>query len=403
MQFKYLSLASVAVGLVLAADSSIDVTTTSATSTAPIASGCSFTATQTVTAAADYQKLNACNAIKGSIVFENAGLDTVIFNPQYVYGDVIVRNATLLTSFVAPNLVEITGDFVLNGLTILSNLNLAALVSVGTLSWTALPALESTGLTKAVGISKAQSVSISDTSLINLDGLNAVDVAIYDINNNNALENIDVFLQTVTDNLFVQYNSKNVEVSFPDLKWVGNLSVADVGSFEATNLQTVNGSVYFINNTFESLDLKNLTSAGAFTVSDNSDLTELNFNSLKEVTGAFVIANNSDLTTVDKFGALTTVGTLVMDGGFNNVTLPSLSAVRGTFNFASTGTADCDAFSGVTVRGKTSSSLGSDATTAKSKSSDSSSSSSKAAAAPFNADKLSVVAGVIVAGAAALF
>lgn len=406
-------IAALALSAVFAASATGDVTTTQATSTAKIASGCLYSATKTITDQVGVQEVNACSAIQGDLLFQGEELTSVILSVLYVYGDVIVQNATQLVSFNAANLAQVEGDFQLNTLQLLSDLNLANLNSVGTLLWQALPALGSTGLTATPGLTKAQLVTVTDTGLENLDGINAVNVAVYDVNNNKDMNNMNVELQTVLQTLNIQYNSQDLEVTLPALLWAGNLTVSDVSSFTVGLLGTVNGSVYITNNTLELLSFPNVTEVGSITITNNDDLTKVLFPELTAVSGAFVIANNTDLTDSGDFDSLKSVGNLIIEGAFKNASFPALTNVRGTFEFNSTGTASCDEFSGVTVHGKTyvcvsksttlsfsrSNTLSEDATSTNGGASDSSSkkssSSSKAGAA-------AVVADSFVAGAAAL-
>ncbi|OWB49326.1 hypothetical protein B5S27_g866 [[Candida] boidinii] len=411
MQFRKLALLAGVAATAFAADStsSLAASLTSTTSVS-IASGCSFSDTFTATAQADLDELASCQAIRGDISISGELGSASIANVKVIYGDLSITNATDLSAFYADSLSAITGALSMNGLTILSTLSFGSLTSVGSINWTALPALTQTGFTK--GITDCLNIVISDTGLESLQGLDATNVEIFNINNNKYISTIDSGLQTVSNGLIISYNAEEVEVTLDNLIWANNITFSDVSSISMSNLTNVNSSLGFIENQVESLDFPTLTNVGeSFSIVDNDELTETNFKNLEKVGGGFVIANNSKLASVENFDKLTSIGGgVILTGEFQNATLPSLRTVRGAFDLESTEDVDCDAFDTLESKaaiggsyactGSTSSSSVSSSTNTRSSSSgtstssgssdSTSSSSSRAAASNFGVEAFSI-------------
>ena len=127
----------------------------------------------------------------------------------------------------------VSGVLEFNANTILSNLNLAQLTTVGSFSLNALPALEKTGLT--AGITSADSVIISDTGLSSLTGINVFKLKVFNVNNNDNIDTIDSGLQEVTDTIDISYNAEKVDVILKQLSSAKNIVLQQVNSFSAPN------------------------------------------------------------------------------------------------------------------------------------------------------------------------
>jgi len=262
----------------------------------------------TIESDGDVSQLNSCSKLDGTINIKK-GVSQILFPTglSSISGDLVIDGATGLTSFTAPGLKTISGSFKLNGLTVLSTLACPELVSVGDISWSTLPALQTLSFTKKV--SKANTVLITDTLLTSLEGINLVTAERFNINNNRYLRSVDVAIGNVTDVLIIEANGKGVNASFPNLKWANNITIRDAGDVYFPVLEEVRSSAAFVNNTFTTVEFPELTEVGeSLAFVSCSRLTTIKANSLEEVGGTFQLANNTKLAVIDGFEKLAVVG-----------------------------------------------------------------------------------------------
>lgn len=314
------------------------------TATPSVAKSCSFK-DFTATKSADVQSVAACATAVGDITIEGDAFGSIeLTGLEQLYGSLQVNNATQATSLNAPTLELVSGQLSLAGNTILANTNFAQLVTVGTLNFNALPALEKTGL--SAGITSADEVIISDTGLTALDGINVFKLKTFDVNNNKDIETIDSGLQSVTDLLSIAYNSEKVDVSLDQLTSANTLSFQSINSLSVSNLTQINDSLSFDSNSVDKIEFKELTKIGkSLTILKNDNLEELDFPKLKSVGGALIINLNDDLKSFDGLPKLETIGGSVsLKGKFDNGTFDSLQRVAGGFTVESTGELTCKEF-----------------------------------------------------------
>lgn len=255
-----------------------------------------------------------------------------------------IFNATNAVTFNAATLQLVSRELNLDGCTILGNLNLAQLTTVGDFRLNALPALESTGLTS--GITSAESVIISDTGLNTLEGINVVELTVFNVNNNNEIETIDSGLQNVTELLSISHNADQVDVRLDSLREARNVDLQSISSLSVANLTRITGYLSFVDNAIDRIELNRLRTIGnSLTIGRNSDLEEIEFPELTSLGGALVIFDNDGLSSFSGFPELTRVGGSVsMNGSFDNGTFESLNSVSGGFNLRSTGDLTCEEF-----------------------------------------------------------
>jgi hypothetical protein len=288
---------------------------------------------------------NTCTTI-GSLTVGTDVTDLELTHVQEITGDMTIKGATGLKTINMPQLQTVGGSMTLLSLTVLASFSCPNLVSVDEISWTTLPLLQQLTFTKQV--TNASSVTISDTNLQSLTGINLMTAETFNINNNKFLKAVDVQLTKVSGALTLSANAKGVNCSFSSLKSAANLTIGDAGQLTLPKLENVTNSLAFDSNTFETLELPKLTSVGDFSMSNNNQLTNVTATELKTVDGTFLLANNTALKVVDSFEALSSVtGAIDMSGVFTNVSLPSLDDVRGGFNLQSTNdvTDSCNTFS----------------------------------------------------------
>ena len=232
----------------------------------------------------------------------------------------VAKDVLNLNTLGSNTITNIGGVFNLNNLTNLNALNMIRLEQVKEINWVALQALDFPTFTS--NVTKVSKVSIQNTFLSSLTGINLVTVQSLDISNNNRLRTFAADLGNVTQSLVIGTNGKNLEVSFPDLVWAANMTFRNVSSVDLPSLAVVNGSLGFYGNYLTDVKAPKLTSVGAFATGQgslafvaNSKLTEIDMPLLKTVGGAAQIANNTMLA---------------------NITFPALESVGGAVDFSGT-------------------------------------------------------------------
>ncbi|KAK9362293.1 hypothetical protein V1504DRAFT_449107 [Lipomyces starkeyi] len=304
----------------------------------------------TATAQSDLDNLSGCTTFGGDIILAPTLTTATITGIQTISGNLVCNNNTQITSISAPSLRTIGGTFQLTQLTILNTLSFPRLSSIGVIDWVTLPAVS--GLSFTTGVTSCQDVTISDTDLSSLTGINLTTVSKLDINNNVNLNDIEMGLTEATYQVDISFNGKTA-VSFPYLQWAYNLTFQDVLSVNTPVLSVVNASYLLINNVFNSFSAPNLTTVGGLSIDENMSLTNISFPKLTTIGGSGLqVSNNTKLTTIAGFPNLTTVnGAIVLEGNFTNATFPSLTLVRGAVNIDSDEDFDCSSFNSLNSQG----------------------------------------------------
>lgn len=305
---------------------------------------CTVTTT-TINSQADATGLAGCRTVKGSVlVAPLAGSIIDISGPSQITGDLRVLDNGVLETFKGNDLTIVGGAFLMQNVTRLSSLELPSLQKVKTLNWRTLNALDVLKIGPP-GLIEAEEVTISDTFLSSLDGIDITSVKKMDINNNRRLAEFTTQLGNLSDNLNIQANGNSLKVSMPNLKWIANMTIANVSSFEVPSLVTVNGSARFDSNKFTTFSAPNLTStrSGDLSFVGNAALTNITLPVLTSIGGGLLIANNTGLHDLTGFPSLKTVGGAVkLRGNFTDLTFPVLNDVKGAFDVSSTGDIDAD-------------------------------------------------------------
>jgi len=293
-------------------------------------------ATTTIQNQGDASALAGCRTFTGSIAIATGTTNTIALDGiQRIGGDLIADNVTQLSGLSGDSLSQIDGTMNLNGLTILTTLNFPRLQAVREIVWEALPALQFLQFT--TGVESADTVSIQNTQLNNLEGINLQMIETLNVVNNPYLNEINMQLGNVSTSLTLEANGRNVSATFPNLEWAQNITFRNVSTASLPSLASVNGSAGFFANFFTSFSAPNLTSVGQdLSFLSNEMMTNLSFPELTSVGGGLQVANNTKLGSIDGFPALKTVGgALDFNGNFTDVSLPALGDVKGAFNLQS--------------------------------------------------------------------
>ncbi|KAI1092664.1 hypothetical protein F5B19DRAFT_199900 [Rostrohypoxylon terebratum] len=301
--------------------------------------GCSD-ATATIKSAADATQVASCDSIKGSVLIDTtAGPDIDLSgNLETIGGDLTAENNGLLNSLKSTSLTKIGGAFALKNVTKLSTLTFSALGEVGSIDWATLNALPEPTFGNP-GITKAKSVTIADTFIESIDGINVESLTDMNINNNRRLTKFSTSIKSLSNTLYVQANGLNLAMEMPNLEWIANMTIANVTSFSVPSLHTVNGSMRFDSNYFTDFIAANLTEiqTGDLSFVSNPQVTNISIPKLTTIGGGFTIANNTALEKLDGFSSLNEIGGAVkVRGSFTDVELPDLKDVKGAFEVVST-------------------------------------------------------------------
>ncbi|KAI0470708.1 hypothetical protein GGR56DRAFT_141529 [Xylariaceae sp. FL0804] len=322
--------------------------------------GCSDP-TATIASQADATQVAGCETVKGSVLIDTAAGPDIDLSGDLteIGGDLICLNNGNLQSLSSSSLQTIGGAFNLQNVTQLNSLSFTSLNKVDTINWLTLNALPEPTFGDT-GITEASSVTISDTFIETITGINVQTVSTMEINNNRRLTMFTSSIESLSDQLIVQANGLNLSMDLPNVKWIANMQIANVTSFSVPSLETVNGSMRFDSNYFENFQVANLTTIqnGDLSFVSCPDVTNISFPVLTKVGGGFTIANNTALSIVDGFDQLANVGGAIeMRGVFTEIELPELNNVVGTATFISTDNitsscSDLESLSGSVIQGK---------------------------------------------------
>ncbi|CAI4059546.1 hypothetical protein SKDZ_04G7080 [Saccharomyces kudriavzevii ZP591] len=247
-----------------------------------------------------------------------------------IEGDLIIKNNKHVFRIQGYNL-ESLRKLELHSLTSFVSLDLPALREVETVDWRVLPILSSVVING--NIKKAKGIIISDTALTSIDYFNNVkEVDIFNINNNRYLETLSTKLESVTKQLSVHSNAKELQLDLSNLYTVENMTVKDVSAIKVAKLSSVNSSLEFIENQFSSLELPLLAKVqGTLGLIDNKNLKKLDFSNVTDIQGGFMIANNTELVKFDFFPKLRQIGgAIYFEGSFEKIDFPELKLVKGS-------------------------------------------------------------------------
>ncbi|KAI7002295.1 hypothetical protein KC366_g19313, partial [Hortaea werneckii] len=134
-------------------------------------SSCSVSSTTTIQNGGDASAIASCSTFSGSIaIATGVGGDINMDGIQKIEGSLEAKNVSQLTGLSSGTLEVITDSFTLNEVSLLSTLNFARLTDVSKVEWEGLPQLQ--GLSFTTGLQMVESLSIQNTQLGSLDGIN---------------------------------------------------------------------------------------------------------------------------------------------------------------------------------------------------------------------------------------
>lgn len=317
----------------------------------PCAAAQCSASTTTIQNQGDATALSGCTTFTGSIaIATNTANDISLDGVQSITGDLTAINAIGVTSISAGSLTNIGGTMQFVNMTVLNALNFPRLTTSHNIDWETLPALQGLGFTS--GIQSTDILSIQDTQLQNLDGINPTTAGQIYISNNRYLTDINMQVANVTTNITIQSNNNGeTNISFPNLVHATAMIVSQAAFLNFPTLQYVNGTMSIYSNAFTTFGCPNLTSTGGLSIATNRELTNISFPALTMVgMNGISIMDNQALTDTITFPVLTRIaGAITVAGDFTGLVLPLVLGILVTRAnhpqcFAARNQADCWCF-----------------------------------------------------------
>jgi hypothetical protein len=266
----------------------------------------------------DATSLGSCTIFTGSITIQPNTVGAInLPNVRAISGDLVVDGATGLNQFGADTLQTISGALTFNNLTLLSQTSFPFLTSVGDLTVTGLPNLNSLGFSAI--IKKITSINIQNTFLGSLDGLNPQTISSINVANNRMLQSLSFQVSQVAKSINIQSNGDRFNAQFPNLLTAQNITFRNCPQISIPSLANVTGSLGFYENTLSTIAAPNLTAIGqSLAINGNTNVNNVSFPLLQTIGGGFQVQNNTNLTEVDMPSLTTIGGALDFYGGFTS-------------------------------------------------------------------------------------
>lgn len=280
-----------------------------------------------------------CDVVKATITIDSGvSGDVTIDGPKQIQGDFIANNASSLISLTSTTINSVSGTFQLQNLEKLSSISFSSLKTVDTITLIKLPQLSTISF-GTEGVTKINSIQITDTFISDLSGLSVNTVENFQIDNNKQITKFSSDLVNITGTLIINNNGNDFEVTMSKLKTAGEMQISNIKAFSAPILKSMSKSLKFDKNdeltSFSAPNLTEITDDVSFI--NNKKLTNISMPALTTIAGGFTIQNNTNISAIDGFDSLETVsGGIILRGNFSKVELPALSDVKGTVTVSST-------------------------------------------------------------------
>ncbi|SJM88142.1 related to Sporulation-specific protein 22 [Zygosaccharomyces bailii] len=273
-----------------------------------------------------------CGNISGTITFVNYQDSIIDFGDlESIGGDLIIENSASVVKIQGNKLRRIGGAFIIRNMTSLVAVELPYLKHIHSIEWKVVPILTTAHMDD--DIEDVTSIVISDSSLATITGFQKVKMLeIFDINNNRYLESIKANVKSVTKQVRVHANAKELELELPELISAKNITIRDTSLIDLSKLEKVDNSLEFIENQLTKLTLPNLRSiGGTLGIMQNNMLSSADFGNVTDIQGGLVIANNTRLEKIDFLQKLRQIGgAIYFEGRFQDTEFPVLKMVKGS-------------------------------------------------------------------------
>ena len=145
---------------------------------------------------AELAKLQSCKSYAGTITMDSTTAPSLdLAGVSTVNGDIVITDNGQLTQLVFPDLERITGTMRLENNTLLSKVEWPSLNTLDALNVTVQPSLSTISLPG--GLSKANKITITDTTVTSIDGIVLSHIDTLAVDNNSHLKKL--YLSNLTD------------------------------------------------------------------------------------------------------------------------------------------------------------------------------------------------------------
>lgn len=252
-----------------------------------------------ISAQSDADALGSCSTYTGDITISSQVQTPLTFNGiKKVTGDFVASGAVNITSISAPTISEIGGQFKLTSINALTSLDFPELISVGSIDFEALANIQGLGFTQ--GVNTAGSVSIINTGLTSLKGIELNSVGQLELTANDYLTEVNVNnMKNVSGSLTISNNNNKLNIDFPNLVTAKDMTFRNTSSISVPSLANLTGSLGLFGNFVSNFSAPNLTSCTDLNFDSNGHLTKLSLPGLTTLTGGLAISNNAKLLDID--------------------------------------------------------------------------------------------------------
>ncbi|KAI7977094.1 hypothetical protein EIK77_005299 [Talaromyces pinophilus] len=269
--------------------------------------GANCSSTVVISSQSDANDISSCNTIDGDVqIAENYANSLALTGITHITGSLVVNGTTNITSFTAPDLIIIEKNLELISCILLTDLNMTELTLVGDMNLEALPNLQR--LYFDSGVRAAGGISITNTGLVKLDGLEITSASNgINITANTALTDISFNSLTNTSSLFIQANSNKLAVNLPNLVAVQNLTVTNTTSLSIPSLYHLTGQLQIFSSWINNFSTGPLQAGTDIVFMDNALLSNISMPDLTSLSGDLIITGNSVLKEINGFSSLANV------------------------------------------------------------------------------------------------
>lgn len=259
-----------------------------------------------------------CDVVKADIIVDESLTGSLsLEGPKQILGDLIIKNSSI-EGVTSSSINAIEGKFVLDSCEFLTTLRMDSLTDVTEIQFVNLNRLR--GLTfGSSGELKIDSITISDTLIDDLSGLNVVTVKDFLINNNRRMTSFNSDLVNITgeQGLRIEGNGRDMQLELPELKSATEIQLQDIKSISLPSLRKLEASLKLDDNReLTELSAPNLTEVGeALALINNRKLSNVSFPKLEKIGGDLTIVNNTAMESVAGFPELEEIGGGIRMGG----------------------------------------------------------------------------------------
>lgn len=297
-----------------------------------MADNCTSPTGFTIDSQAAADALNNCSTIAGDIDIRSSDLTQITLNGiEIINGNLITSFCNGLQTIIAPALSQISNNFTLSSLPLLTSLNFPLLDNVnGGIYWDTLPELTNVSFGSVTaplhglpGTNVDGDISILNTGLSSLAFLNFThysNPALIWIKGNQQLNHVNLTgLSWGSNSLAIVNNGPSADIFLPNLRNAGAVKISNAGHIYIPSLTQTSASIEISNNTIDVFSAPNLTDVGGSLFVYNNDLLDnLSMPLLKSAEGDITIANNSVLHTINDLDQLWFCqGKITLSGDFS--------------------------------------------------------------------------------------